>query len=94
MKRISAQFKLADDFMIVCNHKKAVLADKGIFNLGDVSLWLCMGCTARIREQIVTGILADAAARQMHTDGTLQELLKDRIANVDDLRQNYEGAQS
>lgn len=94
MKRISGQFKLADEFMIVCNHRQAVLADKGIFNLGHVSVWLCTGCTARVREQVVTGILADAAGLQFHVDGELQQLLKDNTKAIIEHREAIERGQN
>lgn len=90
MKRISGQFKLADDFMIVCNHRGAVLADKGIFNLGHVSVWLCTGCTARVREQVVTGILTDAAGLQFHVDGQLQQMIKENTQALNDAREAIE----
>lgn len=82
MKRISKQFRLANETTIVCNHKvpEAVLADAGIFNLGTCTLWLCINCTARVRDSVITNILTDAAKLTLRGDEELQKLLKERLA--------------
>ena len=81
MKRISKQFKLGDEQTIICSHKvpEAVLADQGIFNLGGCILWLCMNCTARVRDSVLTNILGDAAKLTLRGDEDLQALLKERL---------------
>lgn len=87
-------FKQVDDFTITCAHRThgepPMLADKGLFNLGKVTLWLCMNCTARVREQIVTGMLTDAAAKQFHVDGDLQAMIKENTKALNEMRKGYE----